>query len=453
MSASKCHPTPPSALSSPLTVTKSHTTSASCIGHIHSPSIVVPSCNISSPTTPSSNISPSSTTSLQSSSSSLRKTLLLSVGQRDFHDIDTNPGAKKTSIDMLLDNLDHSHQVYYNDLCLPSPCSPNQTAFSLPSPTSPHPTASCLPSSPTSSYQGSSYHLPSPSCQVNTGFNYFQFPAPPSLGNDDDVKPSYTSDNTGVFKAPSSYPVDGTIRSPSDQTDGCLIKEEPWTVPAFDISPSPSSHPPPPVANFPTSSRSSVSPMLLSPAVSNLNTPRVSLSSLQSDFSSKLRSNHSSLQCSPHTSPLGFLDPAASGLGGFGHSLAGLHDIAAPSTMETSPAQSAGCMTPPRSGYSSPLQDSLNCHQAQQHLPPPPPPTAPPTYEQTIQNYQISLGGCQYLPPPYSYAFPGSTDPSLGTPFTPEPDSLVSEPPDTPDSSIKEEPSEEVVDDPVTTCR
>lgn len=53
-----------------------------------------------------------------------------------------------------------------------------------------------------------------------------------------------------------------------------VIKEEPspWTVPALDL---PSSLPP-------CDPYTSSSPMLLSPAISNLNTPRVSLSSAHS---------------------------------------------------------------------------------------------------------------------------------------------------------------------------
>ena len=333
----------------------------------------------------------------------------LQTNQPTLQTIQLSLQRDKKSADMLLENLESNPHIYYSDISLPSPCSPH-TNFSLPSPSSPN-RGSYIPS-PTSPHQGS--YMPSPpsshhgsyipACQPNN-LNYFQFPVP-------------------------------------QYCEAGVIKDEPWTVPALDI-PSTSilpttthSH----ISSFPTSThisaRSSLSPMLLSPVVSNLNTPRVSLSSLQSDFSTKLRSNHSSLQCSPHTSPLGFLD---TGVGGFGHSMTSLNDLAS-TTMDTSPAQT-GCITPPRSGYSSPLQDNMHYHHA----------PAPPTYEQSLQNYQISSSS-QYLPPPYSYALTGTSDPSLATPFTPDPDSVVSEPPDTPDSSIKEEPSEEVGEEHVPKC-
>ena len=94
------------------------------------------------------------------------------------------------------------------------------------------------------------------------------------------------------------------------------IKEEPspWTVPSLDLpSTSLTSN-----DHFPSSS-----PMLLSPAVSNLNTPRVSLSSTRShgshpDLSSRLRSSHSSLH-SASASPLPYSDSHCPGT--FGHSV------------------------------------------------------------------------------------------------------------------------------------
>ena len=95
-----------------------------------------------------------------------------------------------------------------------------------------------------------------------------------------------------------------------------VIKEEPspWTVPSLDLpSTSLTSN-----DHFPSSS-----PMLLSPAVSNLNTPRVSLSSTRShgshpDLSSRLRSSHSSLH-SASASPLPYSDSHCPGT--FGHSV------------------------------------------------------------------------------------------------------------------------------------
>jgi hypothetical protein len=218
-----------------------------------------------------------------------------------------------------------------------------------------------------------------------------------------------------------------------------------------------------------TAAGDSYSPMLMSPAPSNLNTPRVSLSSHHSDFSARLRSCHSSLQCSPHASPLGFAwdqGPSGSGLGGFGHSLAGLHDLSsAPTNMDmssSSPLEAGGgYITPPRSGYSSPLQEEEERAAAYHHHS-----AAPPSYDQTLQHHQQQLAGScypymgpesPYLPPPYPYDEMGSS--SGGPPaYTPEPESSLlserdQEPPDTPDSSVKEEPSEDINEDGAAICR
>ena len=140
------------------------------------------------------------------------------------------------------------------------------------------------------------------------------------------------------------------------------IKEEPspWTVPSLDLpSTSLTSN-----DHFPSSS-----PMLLSPAVSNLNTPRVSLSSTRShgshpDLSSRLRSSHSSLH-SASASPLPYSDSHCPGT--FGHSVSqysneqgNFMELSPPNPLTSLSSLSSrltpGCVTPPRSGFSSPLQ-------------------------------------------------------------------------------------------------
>ena len=113
------------------------------------------------------------------------------------------------------------------------------------------------------------------------------------------------------------------------------IKEEPspWTVPSLDLpttSLTSNDH-------FPSSS-----PMLLSPAVSNLNTPRVSLSSTRShgshqDLSSRLRSSHSSLH-SASASPLPYSESHNCPVGTFGHSVSAYsNEQAGNNFMELSP--------------------------------------------------------------------------------------------------------------------
>ena len=113
------------------------------------------------------------------------------------------------------------------------------------------------------------------------------------------------------------------------------IKEEPspWTVPSLDLpSTSLTSN-----DHFPSSS-----PMLLSPAVSNLNTPRVSLSSTRShgshqDLSSRLRSSHSSLH-SASASPLPYSESHNCPVGTFGHSVSAYsNEQAGNNFMELSP--------------------------------------------------------------------------------------------------------------------
>jgi len=238
------------------------------------------------------------------------------------------------------------------------------------------------------------------------------------------------------------------------------IKEEPspWTVPSLDLpSTSLTSN-----DHFPSSS-----PMLLSPAVSNLNTPRVSLSSTRShgshpDLSSRLRSSHSSLH-SASASPLPYSDSHCPGT--FGHSVSqysneqgNFMELSPPNPLTSLSSLSSrlapGCVTPPRSGFSSPLQiaepSMLPYHPA------------PPSYEQAVQHQYPPY--MEPPPPPYAFSVLKS-DPNLycpprpdlpkpegfnclptlaSEPHTPDPDSLLSDcGPDTPDSSIKEEPSEE----------
>jgi hypothetical protein len=216
----------------------------------------------------------------------------------------------------------------------------------------------------------------------------------------------------------------------------------------------------------------SYSPMLMSPAPSNLNTPRVSLSSHHSDFSARLRSCHSSLQCSPHASPLGFAWDLQGGGGGFGpSSLGGLPDLGGAAHMDLSASSplEAGYITPPRSGYSSPQPEeeretgdySYHSHHQDGDTSA----AAPPSYDQTMHH---QLGGCcyppylegpesPYLPPPYPYG--GEMSGGGGPPaYTPDPESSLlserdQEPPDTPDSSVKEEPSEEISEEGAAICR
>ena len=325
----------------------------------------------------------------------------------------------KSGDKMLLEALDpgHHHHGLCDELSLHSPASP------LLSPCSSHP-SSLLPS-PAYTPSAHNYHT------------YFQFPPPPQGGG---------------------HYVDA----------GVAVKEEPsWSVPALELPPiGPPADATEAVRHLTTND--SYSPMLMSPAPSNLNTPRVSLSSHHSDFSARLRSCHSSLQCSPHASPLGFTwdqgGCSGGGLGGFGHSLAGLYDLNAPSNMDMSSSSplDAGYITPPRSGYSSPLQEEEEEERAitaaYHHC------AAPPSYDQSLQQQQQQqLAGCcypyqcpesPYLPPPYPYDEMSSGPPA----YTPDPESSLlserdQEPPDTPDSSVKDEPSEDINEDGAAICR
>ena len=256
-------------------------------------------------------------------------------------------------------------------------------------------------------------------------------------------------------------------------TDNIAVKEEPWSESALDLAPMGlPAHQPTAVPAAYNLTADSYSPMLMSPAPSNLNTPRVSLSSHHSDFSARLRSCHSSLQCSPHASPLGFAWDLQGGGGGFGPpSLGGgLPDLGGAAHMDLSASSplEAGYITPPRSGYSSPQPEeerepgdyAYHSHHQDGDTS-----AAPPSYDQTMHH---QLGGCcyppylegpesPYLPPPYPYG--GEMSGGGGPPaYTPDPESSLlserdQEPPDTPDSSVKEEPSEEISEEGAAICR
>ena len=81
----------------------------------------------------------------------------------------------------------------------------------------------------------------------------------------------------------------------------------------------------------------------------------------------------------------------------------------------------------------------------------------PPSYEETLHN-QIKMEPLSSLPPPYPY--PNAPGPCPGpvpklepcTAVTPDPDSVMSER-NTPDSSIKDEPSEEASEGGAMVCR
>ena len=77
----------------------------------------------------------------------------------------------------------------------------------------------------------------------------------------------------------------------------------------------------------------------------------------------------------------------------------------------------------------------------------------PPSYEETLHN-QIKMEPLSSLPPPYPYTNTPAPIPKLEpcTALTPDPDSVMSER-NTPDSSIKDEPSEEASEGGVMVCR
>ena len=195
----------------------------------------------------------------------------------------------------------------------------------------------------------------------------------------------------------------------------------PWKMPALELTSS-------------LSGLDNTSPMILSPSVSNLNTPRVSISSHGgSDMGLRIRSSHSSLHSnSGHGSP-GYSGHQP-GLGTFGHHVS-LYTESQNFSLEQDFHQHHSQLP---SRYSSPQE--FYRHQ-------------PPSYEESLQ-HQIKLEPISSLPPPYPY----TTDiiPKLEpvTGLTPDPDSVLSEGGrDTPDSSIKEEPSEEASEGGVLVCR
>ena len=358
--------------------------------------------------------------------------------------VDNSTKAKEK---MLLECLDPcvSHQSYlYTDLSSPyspAPCSPPHfTSFhTLSSPCSPHVGSHPLPSLCSPHQQNHTFSIPSPTSPAdfgvqtnNSSYNYFQFPS--TTSTDHFVQPGTCS------------PV--------------AIKNEPWSLNTFDMHLLPSSKQQEQSQQtvFNSSSnhyetRTSVSPMIVSPAVSNLNTPRVSLSSVHSEFSSKIRTNHSSLETSPHASPLGFMDHA---IGGFGHSIQHTDNMPVAS-MDTSinlqQHSEDGYITPPRSGYSSPHHDAYASSQPSIS-----------SYDHSLQSYQVSSTSPYLFHQTQAYHHQyESMQPVIDTltssnPFTPSghdstPLSEKDDPPDTPDSSIKEEPSEEGAEDGTTLCR
>jgi len=262
--------------------------------------------------------------------------------------------------------------------------------------------------------------------------------------------PEYYNYNMGSLPSPISNHPSPSITSPSTNTffqfppapfTDCstLIKHEPsqWKVPSIDLPSTLSSVDTP----FFTTTTTPTSPMILSPAVSNLNTPRVSLSSHGgSDLGLKIRSSHSSIHShsSNNASPVAF----SSQVGTFGHSMAMFNDFNQNINMDISSPQ-VGYNTTPGSGFSSPSQDQLDFFRP-----------APPSYEQSIQqNYKMEP--LSSLPPPYPFSqLKSDASPSAPQTTTPDPDSILSEcGRDTPDSSIKEEPSEDASEGGNLTCK
>ena len=300
---------------------------------------------------------------------------------------------------------------------LPSLCSSSQHHFSMPSPISPHP----------------------PPYSSSNNNNFFQFP---SAGSSN----VYTSSTSHDFGS-----------NTTEFTDHNPVKEEPWSLTSQDWGSAPPDYHhythdlPTAVApsQYEASIGCSVSPMMMSPAVSNLNTPRVSLSSVHSEFSNKIRSSHSSLETSPHTSPIGFMEHVGSGLGGcFGHSIPH-QEMTSMDTTGSQHHDDTGYITPPRSGYSSPHQDTRYSN----HQPPSVSAYDPPS----LQSFHVtSTSALIYQHQHHTYDSIQGVDP-LAMPFTPDHDSTPfsekDKNPDTPDSSIKEEPSEECGEEGVTVCR
>ena len=197
----------------------------------------------------------------------------------------------------------------------------------------------------------------------------------------------------------------------------------PWKMPTLELS-----------GSLCGLENSSTSPMVLSPPVSNLNTPRVSISSHGgSDLGLRIRSSHSSLHSNSNQgSPLGFSVHQQS-LGTFGHSM----------------SQSAYSESQNYSYEQDFQQVSSRYSSPQDYYRP-----EPPSYEETLHN-QIKLEPLSSLPPPYPYTTttPGPLPKLEPCPaLTPDPDSVMSER-NTPDSSIKDEPSEEASEGGAMVCR
>ena len=205
----------------------------------------------------------------------------------------------------------------------------------------------------------------------------------------------------------------------------------PWRLPSLDL---------PPLSQSPA-------PMTLSPCVSNLNTPRVSLSSHPgSDHGpmsdscplTRLRSSHSSL--SLHSDSV---SPVPNNLGTFGHSLQSL-PVFNDFNQNFCVDQDMGQDYQPR--YSSPCAyDPAYRHHE------------PPSYQEALEPAGgYKLEPLSSLPPPYPYTTTPMVTPPVSLP-TPDPDSALLSPSeagrDTPDSSIKEEPSEDLSEAGAAVCR
>ena len=259
-------------------------------------------------------------------------------------------------------------------------------------------------------------------CNYNVGSLPFPLSNQPS--------PSYPSPSTNSF-----------FQFPPAPLSDCssLVKNEPnqWKVPSIDLPSNLSSMDPP----YFTTTTTSSSPMIISPAVSNLNTPRVSLSSHGgSDLGLRIRSSHSSIHShsSNNASPLGFSNQ----VGTFGHSMSMFNDFNQNANMDITSPQIAFIDTT-GSGYSSPSQDAHDLYRP-----------APPSYQQSIQ-HQFKMEPLSSLPPPYPFNQAKSeASPSAPVTSTPDPDSVLSEyGRDTPDSSVKEEPSEDASEGGILTCK
>ena len=250
---------------------------------------------------------------------------------------------------------------------------------------------------------------------LDTSYDCYQLPLPgqdPSYFSPSPSQPSPSSNSVFQFPPP-AFPYSDPPSSP-------------WKMPTLELT-----------GSFcGLENNISTSPMVLSPPVSNLNTPRVSISSHGgSDLGLRIRSSHSSLHSNSNQgSPLGFSVHQQS-LGTFGHSMS---QSAYSDSQNFAYEQEFQQVT---SRFSSP-QDYYR--------------PEPPSYEETLHN-QIKLEPLSSLPPPYPYTSPPCPPVPLPklepcTALTPDPDSVMSER-NTPDSSIKDEPSEEASEGGVMICR